>query len=151
MIVQTANVIDLKRRLYQRIRDFEKFENINEERQEELRRDISYLTATYKKLDLYIKMLEFLTSKSTIHYTFDEKIFSLIEACDPDLEFLKIFNRFENPKKGENEFVQYLNEMRNLSGFADDKLRRFENSYYRTIVLNKTQEEGKKLSRTPKR
>jgi hypothetical protein len=152
MKIHTANVIELKRKLYQKYKDFNKFQDIDEAKQEELRRNISFLTANYQKLDLYIKMLELLVCDYKTNLTFDEKMFCLIEACDPNLDYLRIFNRFGNPKKGEIEFEQYLNEARKLTGFADDNLRKFENFYLRTIVFNKVPEEqGKKLSRTQRK
>ena len=152
MKIDAVNVIELKRKLYQRWMDFNKFQNIDEAKQEELRIAISYLTSKYKKLDLYIKMLELLVCDYKSNFTFDEKIFCLIKACDPDLKSLEIFNKFGNPKKGQIEFEQYLNEVRKTIGFADDRLRKFENFHMRSIVFGKRSEEpGKKLSRTPKR
>ncbi len=152
MVYPTTDIISLKHKLYQRYKDFKRFENIDEARQEELRRDFSYLKENYERLELYIKMLELLVLDYKRNYTFDEKMFCLIEACDPNLEYLRTFNKFGNPKKGEIEFEQYLNEVRNLTGFADDNLRKFENFYLRSIVFRKVQEEPqKKLSRTQKK
>nr|MCR5483749.1 hypothetical protein [Bacilli bacterium] len=99
-----------------------------------------------------IKILELLVNDYKRNYTYDEKIFCLIEACDPNLDFLRIYNRFQNPKKGQIEYEQYLNETRKITGFSDDNLRKYENVYLRNIVLKKAeQKEIKTLSRTPKR
>ncbi len=152
MVYPTTDIISLKHKLYQRYKDFKRFENIDEERQEELRNDISYLTENNEKLDLYIRMLELLVNDYRRQYTYDEKIFCLIEACDPNLDFLRMYNRFQNPKKGQIEYEQYLNEARKITGFSDDYVRKYENAYLRNIVFKKAEQESiKTLSRTRKR
>ena len=152
MIYPTVDIRNLRQKLYQRNKDFNKFENLTEERQEELRNDIFYLKENYKKLELYTKILELVVLDYKRNYTYDEKIFCLIEACDQNLDYLRTFNRFGNPKKGEIEFEQYLNEIRSITGFADDYLRKYEYLYLKNIVYKKYQDETKKtLSRTPKR
>ena len=143
MKIRGINVLDLRRKLYQKNKDFKRFQNINEERQEELRKDISYLTASNQKLDLYIRMLELLISNQTTNYTFDEKLFCLIEACDPNLDYLRMFNRFGNPNPNAIEYKQYENEIRRITGFFDDTLRKYEYFYLKTIVFKKVSEEPK--------
>lgn len=149
--IPEINVYDLRRRLYQRYKDFNKFYNIDEARQAELRNDISYLTEAYSKLDLYLRVLQLVVLDYKRNYNFDEKLFCLIEACDPDLLSLKIFNRFGSPKKGEPKYDEYLKTVNEAVGFSDDNLRKFEAFYLRTVVYKKypdTTEDVKKLNRT---
>ena len=149
MITNTVDVLDLKRKLYQKYKDFNKFSDIDEERQEELRNEIAFLVANYERLDLYIKVVQSLLAYRRSTLSFDEKMFCLIEACDPNLVFLKTFQKFGSPKKGDVEYDQYINAVRESCGFRDDNLRKFESFYYRNIILKKqSQEEVKTLSRT---
>ena len=149
-IIPDINIYDLKRRLYQRYKDFNKFYDINENRQAELRNDISYLTNDYSRLELYSRVLQLVVLDYKKNYTFDEKLFCLIEACDPDLLALKIFNRFGSPKKDDPLYSEYLKTVNEALGFSDDNLRKFEGFYLRTIVYKKYPEETKDVKKLTK-
>ena len=149
-VIPEIKIHDLKRKLYQRYKDFNKFYNINEERQAELRNDISYLTNDYSRLELYSRVLQLVVLDYKMNYTFDEKLFCLIEACDPDLLALKIFNRFGSPKKDDPLYSEYLKTVNEALGFSDDNLRKFEGFYLRTIVYKKYPEEPKDVKKLAK-
>ena len=149
-IIPDISIYDLKIRLYQRYKDFNKFYNINEERQEEIRKDISYLTNNYSKLELYSRVLQLVVLDYKKNYNFDEKLFCLIEACDPDLLALKIFNRFGSPKKDDPLYSEYLKTVNEALGFSDDNLRKFEGFYLRTIVYKKYPKETKETKKLTK-
>ena len=142
------NVIELKRKLYQRCGDCKRFTELDDMNIQFLRNDISYLKENNSGLDLYIKVLQFINTRKYPGYTFDEKMFCLIEACDPNLEFLNAYQEFGRPDKGTPEYQQYLEKARSLTGFADENLRKFENLYKQNIILKN--ERVKKLSRTNK-
>ena len=155
-----VSVPDLRRKLYQRSKDFKKFEDLTEERINTLRNNISFIINkdeynsldNHGKLMLYIKILNHLVNNPRNGYNFDEKIFVLIEACDPNCDYLRTYIEFGRPQVGTVEYEQYLNAAMDKTGFKEDNIRKFEPAYMRNVVLKRQQnkEQGKTLSRTPK-
>lgn len=140
------NVIELKRKLYQRWRDFKKYTELDDMRIQNLKNDTKYLKENYTGRELYTNMLQYLVLQPCNFYTFDEKMFCLIEACDPDLTFLRTFIEFGRPDEGTLEHEQYLNQAYSLLGFRDEQIRKFEAAYAKNIMLKNNNQ--KKLSRT---
>ena len=141
------NIIELKRRLYQRYKDFKKFTSLDDEKIQSLKLDTFYLKEKYTGRELYANMLQYLIYQAATNYSFDDKMFCLIEACDPNLEFLRTFVAFGRPSVGTVEYEQYLNKAYALTGFRDEHIRKFEQAYAKNVIL-KNNKDQKTLSRT---
>lgn len=136
-----------KARLYQQHKDFKRFMNLSNMRIFFIRNETTHLKSSYKGLELYSKVLEYLNDGNNQRYSFDEKMFYLIECCDPNLDYLRIYNNYGRPDKETEEYQQYLSETKNVTGFTDENIRIFENIYVKNVLLKSDE---KKLSRTKK-
>jgi len=134
-----------KARLYQQHKDFKKFINLSNIKIFLIKNETTYLKNSYKGLELYSKALDYLNYGNNQRYSFDEKMLYLIECCDPNLDYLRIYKNYGKPDKGTEEYQQYLSEAKKVTGFTDDNIRIFENIYVKNVLLKNDE---KKLSRT---
>ncbi len=152
-----------KTKLYQRDKEFQGFENIDEEalvsmskkvyRKIELNEDRNNYHSNLNRCDEYKNMLEYLTNPGIhiIFPTYDEKILFLIMATDPNLIIYKEFLKTDIPSLGEILLIpdekekeiklqERVNIIRNLEirirekiGFYDSKLLKYEIAYFKTF------------------
>lgn len=155
-----------KTKLYQKEREFKKFEGITEEKLAELSKKVYHKQETaplknnpfYKdRLSKYVDILRYLTNP-TIHSelkTYDERIAYLIMAADPSLlafkEFLKTtitstktINNEQDPNKKadlirqrESEIMGLQTRVREKLGFYDTKLIKYEEVFFHKFLVEK--------------
>lgn len=152
-------------KLYQKDRDFKKFQNIAEDNLAEVARKVYkkqegiLSTAKYpmSKLEKYQRTLEYLTNPliySEIK-TYDEKIIFLILSVDPNLtsykEYLKLdivsmdqINKTEDSQEKKELLEQrkqtlldYEKKVRDLVGFYDPKLIKYEEAFFNKFYSEK--------------
>ena len=152
-------------KLYQKDRDFKKFQNITEDTLAEVARKVykkqEGILSTSKypmsKLERYQRTLEYLTNPLVYSEikTYDEKIIFLILSADPKLtsykEYLKLdIVSMDQIKKTEdiNEkkelleqrkqtLLEYEKKVRDLIGFYDPKLIKYEEAFFNKFYSEK--------------
>lgn len=154
-----------KTKLYQREREFKKFEKLDEEDLAELAKRIYHKQENRSvnsyfhkdKLTNYMETIKYLTNPQ-IHMelkTYDERIAYLIMATDPELnafkEFLKVDitsskkindEKDENTKKSlitqrESEILGLQSKIREKIGFYDSKLIKYEEVFFYKFICQR--------------
>lgn len=152
-------------KLYQKEREFKKFETLTQEDVANIAKKIyskqekagenSYFRKD--KLTRYMEALTYLTTPM-IHMeirTYDERILYLIMSSDPELESfkeflktnitpIKVINAEQDPKKQqlliaqrESEILEMQSRIRNKIGFYDSKLLKYEEIYFQRFISSK--------------
>ncbi len=110
---------------------FQRFAGINEEKRKEItefahKKSIIFKKNSLNKYDFYFHILRFLNHKTNYNKIFDmnsdESIIFLIEAVDPELKFLEIYEWESNLKNIKIFLI-------NTFGFYDENLFIFEKEY----------------------
>jgi hypothetical protein len=154
-----------KTKLYQREKEFKKFEKLDEEDLAELAKRIYHKQENRSvnsyfhkdKLTNYMETIKYLTNPQ-IHMelkTYDERIAYLIMATDPELnafkEFLKVDitsskkindEKDENTKKSlitqrESEILGLQSKIREKIGFYDSKLIKYEEVFFYKFICQR--------------
>ncbi len=150
----TISIQTEQNRLYGREKDFKGF-SLSREQLVNIKNNISHFNNRYgtnNKLNLYIKVLQFLNSPQAnlVLKSFDEKLVFLIQTIDPNLEMYMEYANTEIIKKSEitkakeskqqslikarNAQLQaFERKIREKFGFYDNKLISYEGKYLRTL------------------
>ena len=158
LIRKTTN--DYRKAFYQTGKEYNKFKDIDKDRIQELRKNLEFMVpneeASIKKLNglaIYTRMLIALNNVSKLEYTFDDRAFLLIEACDPNLISFKTYLLKGKPEKGTPKYDEYKQALYTKLGFADENMRILEIAYNNRMIelKNESKEEIKALSRTKRK
>lgn len=138
----SSNILMINRsKLYQRSREFQKFQEINEKDLTKIKEDvinflnrlnISNSILTSSKLENNIAVLTYLTLSTTNAVTtFDYRILFYILACDPELiSFKEHLKTYANP-------LEKQKAIRDEIGFYDEQLAKYESAYFAKFLKDK--------------
>lgn len=147
----------LQRKFYQYGNNFNHFEKIDKQREQELKDKYSYLLDKKSKngLDTYYNFLSFLVNNIEMHLlSFDERLYLLISYIDPELitfkEYLKsnikpskqfedLTEQLDYDAERKIQISLFTSSVRKLLGFYDERLIKYEdeffNKFYNTELL----------------
>lgn len=159
----STDLIEKRRKLYSRENTFNNFKNITDEDFERIKKDVADFLEVqanqknqFKRTRIYqyaaVIFCLTTTRAATLPKSFDEKMIFLILAVDPNLEMLKQYNRMgitpnrainnafddeerlELSAKRSNELKSYETRIRNILGFYDPKMLKYEKEFNKRFV-----------------
>lgn len=137
----------LQRKFYQYSNNFNHFEKIDNQREQELKDKYSYLfDSKSKSLNTYYNFLSFLVNNIEMHLlSFDERLYLLISYIDPELitfkEYLKsnikpskqfedLTEQLDYNAKRKIQISLFTSSVHKLLGFCDERLIKYENEFF---------------------